>query len=104
MSAFPDLSNEEDEEKRIKGTLHDANSPFPSCCLPRFQSESWCTTRVSGNEWCIFMQIKLIIIRMQKFGIVNGVDNVNWPQFKFCSSDSINIFALVSSFNQFFNR
>ena len=22
----------------------DQNSPFPSCCMPQFQSESWCTT------------------------------------------------------------
>ena len=40
------------------------NSPLPSCCLPWFQSESWCTTIQNGNERCIFMQIKPIIIRM----------------------------------------
>ena len=24
--------------------LRDFNSPFPSCCMPQFQSKSWCTT------------------------------------------------------------
>ena len=37
-----------------------SNSPFPSCCMPQFQSESWCTTKSNGNELHILMQIKLI--------------------------------------------
>ena len=34
------------------------NSPFPSCCMPQFQSESWCTT--IQKKLSILMQIKLI--------------------------------------------
>ena len=30
------------------------NSPFPSCCMPQFQSESWCTT-IQMEMSCVFL-------------------------------------------------
>ena len=35
----------------------DSNRPFPSCCLSRFQSESWCST--------IVREMSLICIRIR---------------------------------------
>ena len=31
-----------------------SNSPFPSCCMPQFQSESWCTT-IQMEMSCVFL-------------------------------------------------
>ena len=33
------------------------NGPFPSCCLSRFRSESWCSTIVREMSW-IFIRIR----------------------------------------------
>ena len=30
------------------------NSPFPSCCMPQFQSDSWCTT-IQIEMSCVFL-------------------------------------------------
>ena len=38
---------------RVCNGGHEENGPFPSCCMPQFQSESWCST-IQMEISCLF--------------------------------------------------
>ena len=37
----------------------ESNSPFLSCCMPQFQSESWCTT-IQMEMSCVFISLSIV--------------------------------------------
>ena len=61
----PRARRERESPTTLKKNCSGSNGPFPSCLLPQFQNESWCTTFVMEMSFtckCIFMQTKLIFM------------------------------------------
>ena len=52
LTILGELLRETKTQKFVSAHAH--NSPFPSCCTPQFQSESWCTT-IQMVMSCVFL-------------------------------------------------